>query len=41
MFEMQMQLVNQIKKQLNGNNIEIPLPQRILHFADKDRINTT
>jgi small-conductance mechanosensitive channel len=39
LFEMQMQLTNQIKKQLNDNNIEIPLPQRILQI--NNRTDTT
>jgi small-conductance mechanosensitive channel len=39
LFDMQMQLTNQIKKQLNDNNIEIPLPQRILQI--NNRTDTT
>jgi small-conductance mechanosensitive channel len=39
LFDMQMQLTNQIKKQLNDNNIEIPLPQRILQI--NNRMDTT
>lgn len=39
LYQVSMQLTNHIKKQLSDNNVEIPLPQRILHVADKDRFN--
>jgi small-conductance mechanosensitive channel len=32
-FPMKMQLIEQIKKALDDNGIEIPFPQRVLHFA--------
>ena len=35
LFGMQMELINQIKKQLNDNDIEIPLPQRILQIINR------
>ncbi|MGH9985013.1 MAG: mechanosensitive ion channel family protein [Nitrososphaeraceae archaeon] len=34
LFGVQMELTNQIKKQLNENRIEIPLPQQILHITN-------
>jgi len=41
MFQVQMQLINQIKKHLNDNNIKIPLPRRILQIADGNRVAGT
>jgi len=41
MFQVQMQLINQIKKQLNDNNIRIPLPRRILQIADGNKVAGT
>jgi small-conductance mechanosensitive channel len=35
-FAMKMQLVQRIKKELDHNAIEIPFPQRVMHFAGKD-----
>lgn len=35
LFGIQMELINQIKKQLNDNDIEIPLPQRILQIINR------
>ena len=35
LFGVQMELTNQIKKQLNENNIEIPLPQQIMHISNR------
>lgn len=35
LFGVQMELTNQIKKQLNENNIEIPLPQQVLHISNR------
>lgn len=35
LFGVQMELTNQIKKQLNENRIEIPLPQQILHITNR------
>ena len=35
LFGVQMELTNQIKKELNENNIEIPLPQQIMHISNR------
>lgn len=35
LFDVQMQITNQIKKQLTENSIEIPLPQQILHITNR------
>ena len=35
LFGVQMELTNQIKKQLKENNIEIPLPQQIMHISNR------
>jgi small-conductance mechanosensitive channel len=35
-FTMKMQLVQQVKKELDSDGIEIPFPQRVIHFANKD-----
>lgn len=35
LFDVQMQITNQIKKQLTENRIEIPLPQQILHITNR------
>ncbi|WP_187147479.1 mechanosensitive ion channel family protein [Candidatus Nitrososphaera gargensis] len=34
-FNMRKQLVEQVKKELDANRIEIPLPQRIVYLADR------
>jgi small-conductance mechanosensitive channel len=32
---MRKQLVEQVKKELDANKIEIPFPQRVVYFADQ------
>jgi small-conductance mechanosensitive channel len=39
LFDVQMKFINQIKKQLTENRIEIPLPQQILHITNRTDIS--
>jgi small-conductance mechanosensitive channel len=39
LYDVSMKMTNHIKNQLSENNVEIPLPQRILHVPDKDGLN--
>jgi small-conductance mechanosensitive channel len=39
-FTMKMHLVQKIKKELDASGIEIPYPQRVLHFGTKGEKNT-
>jgi len=38
-FQMKMQLVQQIKTELDNHGVEIPFPQRVLHFATPEKSN--